>query len=367
MKSTKRTEVHWVYWAALSALCGAVACSSELDSPAQGGSTVPVPNDVPGTRNPVTPGTPAGAAGSGSAPTVTNPMMPAPIAPAAMMPAAMPAPAAPAMMSEGPAQTPAVDCSGKETLAAGIMRQSVMHDGVTYEYEMQIPDTYDGTKAVPLVLDFHGLGSDCCNERGHQSYSGWRAKAKKEGFIVVQPQGPGQQWTGGSCCGGNRDDVGFSKTLVETVSEQACINPKLVFATGLSNGGAMSHHLACNAADVFAGTAPVSMGYSDSLPCMPPRPITVVMFRGTNDTTVSYNGGGFRSADADFEAWSEINGCTGEPELTLDGNCRTRSMCEGGVQVTACKAAVGHGYYGQEGSTNVSEIAYDIFMKHPLP
>jgi poly(3-hydroxybutyrate) depolymerase len=118
-------------------------------------------------------------------------------------------------------------------------------------------------------------------------------------------------------------------------------------------GGGMSHHLACNAADVFAAVAPSAFDLlSDSeQPCNPARPIAVISFRGTADLIVPYAGGAsnppnglpvtihFRGAQGTFDKWSELNGCTGTP--TTVGQCETRSACAGGVETTLCTAVGG--------------------------
>lgn len=101
------------------------------------------------------------------------------------------------------------------------------------------------------------------------------------------------------------------------MKQDACIDPKRVYVTGISNGGAMSHLLACKEAGVFAASAPVSMG-NGTTPCMPSRPISVVMFRGEMDDLVAYNGGTFPSAMANFDMWKDINGCIGTPLKTHD-------------------------------------------------
>ena len=53
----------------------------------------------------------------------------------------------------------------------------------------------------------------------------------------------------------------------------------------------MSHLLACNGADLFAASAPVSMG-NGTRPCEPSRPISVVMARGTRDNVFAVQGDG---------------------------------------------------------------------------
>src|SRR5262245_49018159 len=188
------------------------------------------------------------------------------------------------------------DCSSA-TLAPGDDSETLEHDGQSREFLVHVPSSYDGATAVPLVLDIHGLTSSA---RQQAAISGWRRKADEEGFIVVHPQGLDASWNAGSLCCGNSqrsgvDDEGFLRAVVRRLESEACIDARRVYATGLSNGGGMSHLLACNAADLFAATAPVSMG-NGTLPCQPARPISVVMTRGTQDPLVPFDGGLFPSA-----------------------------------------------------------------------
>ena len=46
--------------------------------------------------------------------------------------------------------------------------------------------------------------------------------------------------------GSNVDDVDFIKTIIEIISDQNSIDQNRIYSTGMSNGGFMSYHLACN-------------------------------------------------------------------------------------------------------------------------
>ena len=98
------------------------------------------------------------------------------------------------------------------------------------------------------------------------------------------------------------------------------IDHSRVYATGLSNGGAMSQRIACDAADFFAATAPVSYPL-DFLPlskCVPSRPISVSHYHGFSDVVVPYDGGAFSVPVVDsFAQWRDVTGCVGPAERTL--------------------------------------------------
>lgn len=256
-----------------------------------------------------------------------------------------------------------------QALAPGDTSETLQHDGQTREYLVHVPASYDGSAAVPLVIDIHGLTSSATAQKG---LSGWTAKSDEVGFVLVHPQGLGNSWNGGDlCCGSSQssgvDDEGFMRAIVTTMSAKACIDPKRVYATGLSNGGAMSHLLACRAADVFAATAPVSMG-NGTRPCEPSRPISVILFRGTTDTLVSYNGGAFPSAQADFDQWKMLDACSGQPADT-HGVCKAYTGCAAGTEVTLCTINGGHVLYSAAESQGapVPDVVWEAFERQALP
>jgi polyhydroxybutyrate depolymerase len=188
---------------------------------------------------------------------------------------------------------------------------------------------------------------------------------------VVYPQGLDDSWNGGAlCCGTSQssgvDDEGFAIDVVNKMEMDACIDKKRVYVTGISNGGAMSHLLACKEAGVFAASAPVSMG-NGTTPCMPSRPISVVMFRGQMDTLVPYNGGTFPSAMADFDMWKSIDGCTGSPMMTHQ-YCQTYTGCMAGTEVTLCSLPMAsHVVYDDKAEISVPDVAWEAFERQVLP
>jgi len=193
---------------------------------------------------------------------------------------------------------------------------------------------------------------------------------------VVFPNGIDNAWNVGPCCTTSRtvDDVGFARAMVERIKSQACIDPKRIYSVGFSMGGGMSHHLACNAADVFAAVAPAAFDLltENEQPCHPARPITEIAFRGTADPIVPYAGGAsnppnglpvtihFLGADGTFQKWAMLDGCTGSPADSGNG-CRTYSQCRAGVEVTLCtKQGGGH-------ETGNAELAWQTLKRHSLP
>ena len=264
-----------------------------------------------------------------------------------------------------------------QAMTPGDHAGSIQHDGLTRSYQLRVPASYDNTAPIALVFDLHGLGSNVTQQR---LLSGWQALAEAEGVAVVWPQGSGAipSWNGGdTCCGEalaqGRDDVGLMKAILEQVRLQLCIDDRRVYASGLSNGGAMAHRIACDAADVFAAVAPVSypIAYLPLSKCTPSRPIAVMHFHGTQDTVVPYEGTfGVASAQASFAQWATIDGCSGGSVETFSqgsSRCDTHETCQGGVEVSLCTITGPHVLYGNADSVPIASLAWAFFSKHPLP
>lgn len=264
-------------------------------------------------------------------------------------------------------------CSDKAPLSGGDHTYTLQHDGRNRSYIVHIPRGYLAEKAVPLVLDFHGHMSSAAQEK---SGSGWLEKADAKGFIVVFPSGIGGSWNVGNCCGQalsqNSDDVGFAKAIVDKLKTIACIDPKRVYATGISNGGGFAHRLACEAADVFAAIAAASADLVTE-PCTPVRPISEMSIRGTGDRLVAYEGGlvgsGWHSPGAvgGFELWQDVDNCTGSPD-TIHQYCQRFTQCEDDVEVMLCTLPrVGHILYDNALGFDVPDVAWEMFERQTMP
>jgi polyhydroxybutyrate depolymerase len=117
-----------------------------------------------------------------------------------------------------------------------------------------------------------------------------------------------------------------------------------VFATGLSNGGILTHRLACEAADTFAAVAPVIATITSTVAtsCRPSVPIAVLGIQGDADPSVRFEGASAGTADtrllgsrASQELWRSLNGCaravttTRLPVVVQDGTSVTRRSYTG--------------------------------------
>lgn len=129
-------------------------------------------------------------------------------------------------------------------LGAGDHTRTLQHDGRSRTYIVHVPPKYDAKQPTPVVLIFHGGGS---NAEQTVRFTGLNEKADKETFIAVYPNGTGRlesyllTWHGGNCCGyamqNNVDDVGFTRAMLDDLATVLNVDAKRVFATGISNGG----------------------------------------------------------------------------------------------------------------------------------
>jgi len=266
-----------------------------------------------------------------------------------------------------------------QTLTPGDHSRSIVSGGLTRTYLVHVPASYTGASAVPLVVDIHGLSSYASQQ---YQLSGMVARSDQHGFIIVHPQGVGNAWNAGVCCSTTTDDVAFIRALVANMHLEANIDARRVYATGLSNGGGMTHRLACEAADLFAAAAPLAFPISLSPPssCQPSRPIPVLTFMGLTDALVLYDGSAWRpGALATFAHWRDTNACgsTGAPEIhTVSGNsyCDYDTSCADGVQVGLCSITAqafpgqlidGHILYLNP-DYNLSVLAWDFLSQFTL-
>ena len=183
-----------------------------------------------------------------------------------------------------------------QPVAPGDHTRTLQVDGRERSWLIHVPPKYDPQKRSPVVLIFHGGGS---NAEQMIRFCGLNEKADQQGFIAVYPRGTGRferllTWNGGNCCGyaqSNKvDDVAFVRALLDDLATVANIDPKRVYATGMSNGAIMCYLLASELSDRIAAIAPVA-GPMGTEMCSPKRPVPVIHFHGTDDQFAPFNGG----------------------------------------------------------------------------
>jgi polyhydroxybutyrate depolymerase len=229
---------------------------------------------------------------------------------------------------------------GREDWKPGRTSLKIKSGGWERVYHLQIPTIYDGKKAIPVVLIFHGAGGGGAL---YLARNGWAEKAEKEGFLAVAPDGlaarPGlppqfllnpRLWNDGQLrTEGPRarvDDVAFVRDLLEELGRKFNIDSSRVYIAGHSNGAGMVFHLGARLADRFAAIAAVAGHCWDQNPS-PSRPLPTVYIIGSKDPLVRLEGGDMISpwgkrtyppVSRTLTKWAAAIGVSADPVLVRD-------------------------------------------------
>lgn len=212
-------------------------------------------------------------------------------------------------------------------------------NGVNREYILYIPPGHNANSPAPLVINFHGYGSNAAQQ---QIYSNMNAVADTADFIVVYPDGLNSSWNSFGFFS-TPDDVAFTSAIIDDVNTRARVDASRVYACGMSNGGYMSHFLACELESRIAAIVSVTglLAPGEMLQCNPSRPVPVMQIHGTADATVPYNGGtGIGSVDSTVQFWMGTNNCSQQNTVidTLPNTNNTDNSYPIRYQTTGCDA-----------------------------
>ncbi len=135
---------------------------------------------------------------------------------------------------------------------------------MTRTFLTQFPDL----KPAPLVIVLHGNTQTGADMKARTS---WPLVANRERFGVIFPDGLNHAWAdlrsdtkrAGRVPPKGTDDVAFIVKLIEKYVADGSADPKRIYVTGLSNGGAMTMTLVCARADLFAAAASVIINLTD--------------------------------------------------------------------------------------------------------
>jgi polyhydroxybutyrate depolymerase len=309
-------------------------------------------------------------------------------------------------------------CAGK-TVAPGETLSCPMPDWTDRSFDVTIPSNWDRTSSLPVLLAIHGGGGNkaaaarvTCPDGETGGALCLPAQAAARGMAVILPDGTGgrplrnvRTWnaggghdglncTSGAACKEGVDDARYFRELLAEVALIFPVDTTRIYATGISNGGAMSHRLACElpiaAIAAVGGTNQLAAGGGAC-----PDAVPVLQIHGTQDPCWSYtssdssclggsdNGTKIGVAES-MEGWRVRNGCGNAPSETAmpdinpaDG---TRSYR---VTWPGCKEALelirveggghtwpnGYQYFGESKIGRVerdfgNEIILDFLMAH---
>ncbi len=279
----------------------------------------------------------------------------------------------------GPSLRNALGLPVEAAPASGSVEGQITSDGVLRHYLLHVPSSYDASTPVSLIFNFHGYDSSSQQQEG---LSGMSAKADQAGFIVVYPDALNKGWSDGPGPAGLQD-LEFVRDLIGKLESQYNVDPKRIYATGMSNGGGMANRVGCSMADLFAAIAPDAGAYNFWQDCSPRRPMPVLAFHGLQDQLAPYEGGGFDVMEPPIEdwaaAWAARDGCASTPSVTTPSSTvtiRAWSGCQGEADVVLYTLSdEGHSWPGSptlpqaitSQAVNATDVMWDFFQAHPMP
>ncbi len=276
-------------------------------------------------------------------------------------------------------------CATGEPHSAGEETIDLTADSLTGTYLRNLPTAYDGTTALPVVIDLHGWGEP---RDMHALSTGFGALGEAHGFVTITPTLDRnvvrwQPWLAS-------DDVAWFTALLDELGATLCIDTDRVFVAGFSNGAMMASVLACEMPDRIAAIAPVA-GVRRPEGCATERPVPLIAFHGTDDHVLAYDGGygpdavnlanpygggalGDRISEVGYSeipvaeamaAWAAGNGCSTAATSAAGAATITTWDCPpAGATILYTVEAGGHGWTADDPPT--SELIWAFFEQHPL-
>jgi polyhydroxybutyrate depolymerase len=260
---------------------------------------------------------------------------------------------------------------------------SLAFNGKLHHYILHVPSSLSEATPAPLVLNFHGFTDDAAIQL---KWTGFNVAANRNRFVVAYPDGFGNKksWNGGDCCGDaaaeHLDDIGLARAIVADIMSRVNIDAHRIYVTGFSNGGFLTHRIACEAADLFAAAAAVGGVLGIAPPrCQPARPMPILQIHGTADAYVPYEGGknraasgkDFRSVAETIATWVDRDSCTdAPPHLYLrhgTARCERYNHCAGGAMVALCTLkGVGHCWPGNLDCAGFGKSTTDLLANEEI-
>src|SRR5215470_675340 len=234
------------------------------------------------------------------------------------------------------------------TIEPGTHHECEVPGWVDRAFDLDVPASWDGVTQLRLILLIHGGGGSrlaanrtTCPDGDTHDPGCLVAMANARGYAVAAPDGTGSrplrgirtwnaggghalQCVSGGACRAGIDDIKYFDDLLDQIGGAIPVDVGGIYATGISNGGAMSHRLACERGDRIAAIAPVDGANEwadDGGACNVAVPVR--HFHGTEDPCWKFEGGTAACLQDDgrpktsvattMENWRIRNGCAATP------------------------------------------------------
>jgi poly(3-hydroxybutyrate) depolymerase len=252
---------------------------------------------------------------------------------------------------------------------AQLVKQTMSFGGATRTWYVHLPASYDGSKAVPLVLALHGVFNT-----GDQfaPQSEWTPVSDQQGFIVVYPNGglvynpTSLGWNSYVYDGSAPDDTGFLVQLISTLESEYKIDPDRIYMAGFSNGGGMANTFCVNghagllaAINCSSASWLTTFGTSETS-LKPGGTVSTWISRGSLETDAE-GSETLAVQDANETAYfAGLDGCNATPQTLTQGRYVTSIYTGGKGEVRFTMVT---GYAHQYGPGFAQKIWNDFFSR----
>jgi len=275
----------------------------------------------------------------------------------------------------------------------------LIHGGLDRPYLFQ-PAATAAREGAPLVLEIHGRGIDSVR---FDELTGFGELASTAGFAVAMPSAVGEIWTDGRTppaqWAGIQDDVAYLAAVIDDAVAHRSVDPRRIYAVGMSNGATMAGRLACELRGRFAAIAQVAGTAATEIAAhCRPAAMPILSIHGSADDYAPYEGGTRHSirsrmvlrhasgpsvpVDDWARFWVDANGAADPPQvvkLPPDTTIRTWRGPDSATEVVFYKVeGGGHTWPGSRwalppllfGKTtrtfNATRVIWEFFASHEL-
>ncbi|HZC47254.1 MAG TPA: PHB depolymerase family esterase [Candidatus Acidoferrum sp.] len=274
---------------------------------------------------------------------------------------------------------------------------------ITRTFIVHVPPGFDGKSKVPVVIMLHGAGG---SGAGAITETGWDAKADREGFIAVFPDGAPPHpmlparfllnprlWNDGSGRGAisvaQVDDLGFISAMIDFLEARYAADPARIYCTGFSSGASMTFSVGLNLSNRIAAIAPVSghLWYREK---QLEYPVPLLFIIGRDDPLNPIAGGNVKlpwgttqyhpPVEDSLTEWERMLGCGPQVETTRGNGVReiVYDQCAKGGEVEYYNVkGLGHVWPGGKNQLpekwvgqpsdklNATDVIWEFFKAHP--
>jgi polyhydroxybutyrate depolymerase len=301
------------------------------------------------------------------------------------------------------------NCTTEQLSQPGVTTECAMEGQIDRPFTVITPTVAQipqGSQGVIIALHGGGGSSQAmrqasCPDGDLNSPLCLERVANERGFAVVFPNGTGgrplrnvRTWnagggnrlgcTSGAACRSKVDDVGYMDDVLSTLQQSTIIDTTHVFVTGISNGAAMAHRLACEGPTSIKAIASVAGGNqfaADSGVCQ--RQTAVLEIHGTADNCWSFEGGPLSCLESigdkvgveeSLAGWRQRNACstsqlqTELPDISDDATTVTSVVSQGCTKAVELLRVNGGGHTWPSGQqylakSRIGPVTRDINSK----